>query len=30
VSHGCVRMDNVEITELAKILPLGTPVQINP
>ena len=30
VSHGCVRMDNGAITELAKVLPLGTPVQINP
>ncbi len=29
VSHGCIRMDNAEITELTKILPLGTPVQIN-
>ena len=29
-SHGCVRMDNGAITVLAKILPLGTPVQINP
>ena len=30
VSHGCVRMDNSAITVLSKILPLGTPVQINP
>jgi lipoprotein-anchoring transpeptidase ErfK/SrfK len=30
VSHGCVRMDNSAITMLTKILPLGTPVQINP
>jgi lipoprotein-anchoring transpeptidase ErfK/SrfK len=30
VSHGCIRMDNGEITMLAKILPLGTAVQINP
>jgi lipoprotein-anchoring transpeptidase ErfK/SrfK len=29
VSHGCVRMDNAAITELAKQLPLGTPVDIN-
>jgi lipoprotein-anchoring transpeptidase ErfK/SrfK len=29
VSHGCVRMDNAGITELAKQLPLGTPVDIN-
>ena len=28
VSHGCVRMDNPNITKLAKILPLGTPVEI--
>lgn len=28
VSHGCVRMDNVSIAKLAKILPLGTPVEI--
>jgi len=30
VSHGCVRMDNGGITMLTKVLPLGTPVQINP
>ena len=30
VSHGCIRMDNGTITMLAKILPLGTAVQINP
>jgi lipoprotein-anchoring transpeptidase ErfK/SrfK len=30
VSHGCIRMDNGAITMLTKILPLGTPVQINP
>lgn len=29
VSHGCIRMDNAEITMLTKLLPLGTPVQIN-
>lgn len=28
VSHGCIRMHNADITELAKILPLGTPVTI--
>ena len=28
VSHGCVRMDNANITKLAKLLPLGTPVEI--
>lgn len=28
VSHGCVRMDNPTITKLAKLLPLGTPVEI--
>lgn len=28
VSHGCVRMDNATITRLAKLLPLGTPVEI--
>jgi len=28
VSHGCVRVDNVAITKLAKLLPLGTPVDI--
>ncbi len=28
VSHGCVRMDNANIAKLAKILPLGTPVEI--
>jgi lipoprotein-anchoring transpeptidase ErfK/SrfK len=30
VSHGCIRMDNAAITTLSKVLPLGTPVQINP
>jgi lipoprotein-anchoring transpeptidase ErfK/SrfK len=29
ISHGCVRMDNAEITKLSSILPLGTPVQIS-
>jgi len=28
VSHGCIRMDNAEITKLAALLPLGTPVDI--
>jgi len=29
VSHGCIRMDNAAITDLAKQLPLGTPVDVN-
>jgi lipoprotein-anchoring transpeptidase ErfK/SrfK len=28
VTHGCIRMDNDKISELSKILPLGTPVII--
>jgi lipoprotein-anchoring transpeptidase ErfK/SrfK len=28
VTHGCVRMDNAEITQLSGQLPLGTPVDI--
>lgn len=28
VSHGCIRMSNEAITELAAVLPLGTPVHI--
>lgn len=28
VSHGCIRMYNGDITKLAEILPLGTPVEI--
>jgi lipoprotein-anchoring transpeptidase ErfK/SrfK len=28
VSHGCIRMDNAKITQLAKILMLGTPVEV--
>jgi lipoprotein-anchoring transpeptidase ErfK/SrfK len=28
VTHGCIRMDNEEITKLAALLPLGTPVEI--
>ena len=30
VSHGCIRLRNADITALAKILPLGTPVKILP
>jgi lipoprotein-anchoring transpeptidase ErfK/SrfK len=30
VSHGCIRMSNGGITQLAQILPLGTPVDILP
>ncbi|MFV0524584.1 MAG: L,D-transpeptidase family protein [Acidimicrobiales bacterium] len=30
VSHGCIRVGNDVITELAQILPLGTPVDIRP
>ncbi|MGO9873080.1 MAG: L,D-transpeptidase [Acidimicrobiia bacterium] len=30
VTHGCIRIDNAEITRLAGILPLGTPVDIEP
>lgn len=30
VSHGCIRMSNEGITRLAKVLPLGTPVEILP
>jgi lipoprotein-anchoring transpeptidase ErfK/SrfK len=30
VSHGCIRMNNADITRLAGELPLGTPIQINP
>jgi lipoprotein-anchoring transpeptidase ErfK/SrfK len=28
VSHGCIRMDNTKITQLARVLPLGTPVEV--
>jgi hypothetical protein len=28
VSHGCVRVDNVTITKMVRLLPLGTPVEI--
>ncbi|HEX2240693.1 MAG TPA: L,D-transpeptidase, partial [Actinomycetota bacterium] len=27
-SHGCIRMRNEDITELARLLPLGTPILI--
>ena len=30
VSHGCIRVDNETITQMASMLPLGTPVHINP
>jgi lipoprotein-anchoring transpeptidase ErfK/SrfK len=30
VSHGCIRVDNDTITRLARLLPLGTPVYIQP
>ncbi len=30
ITHGCIRMDNAEITRLAHELPLGTPVDIQP
>ena len=29
VSHGCIRMSNENITALAQMLPLGTPVQVS-
>ena len=29
VSHGCIRMSNENITTLAQMLPLGTPVQVS-
>lgn len=29
VSHGCIRMSNTGVTKLARMLPLGVPVQIN-
>ncbi len=28
VSHGCIRMSNAGVTQLATLLPLGTPVDI--
>jgi lipoprotein-anchoring transpeptidase ErfK/SrfK len=30
ITHGCIRMDNAEITQLSHILPLGVPVDITP
>lgn len=30
VTHGCIRMSNVGITRMTKLLPLGTPVEILP
>ena len=27
-SHGCIRLHNNDITALAKMLPLGTPIKI--
>jgi len=30
ITHGCIRIDNTEITRLAARLPLGTPVDIEP
>jgi lipoprotein-anchoring transpeptidase ErfK/SrfK len=30
VSHGCIRVDNLTIERLARVLPLGTPVVIRP
>jgi lipoprotein-anchoring transpeptidase ErfK/SrfK len=29
VSHGCIRVDNATIARLARIVPLGTPVEIS-
>jgi lipoprotein-anchoring transpeptidase ErfK/SrfK len=29
VSHGCIRLTNADITKLAQMLPLGTPVHIS-
>ena len=29
VSYGCIRMSNASISALARILPLGVPVEIN-
>jgi lipoprotein-anchoring transpeptidase ErfK/SrfK len=28
ISHGCIRMSNADILELARLMPVGTPVQI--
>lgn len=30
VSHGCIRMYNRDVNELARLVPIGTPVQIRP
>jgi hypothetical protein len=30
VSHGCVRLDDRDVAELAELLPLGSPVRISP
>lgn len=30
VSHGCIRMQNKDVLELAKKVPIGTPVMIRP
>jgi len=30
VSHGCIRMHNRDVTELAHLVPVGTPVTIVP
>jgi len=30
VSHGCIRMYNPDVVELAKLVPVGTPVLIRP
>ena len=30
VSHGCIRMHNRDVTALAAIVPIGTPVTIRP
>lgn len=30
VSHGCIRMHNSDVEELASIIPIGTPVFIHP
>jgi lipoprotein-anchoring transpeptidase ErfK/SrfK len=27
-SHGCIRLSNPDITELAGLLPLGTPITL--
>ncbi|MGD8191945.1 L,D-transpeptidase [Brevibacillus ginsengisoli] len=30
VSHGCIRLYNQDVNELARLVPIGTPVQIRP